>query len=58
MKARIVLDAIAAAALAGAAAVADLVTGRDPARRAHPTTADADALAAKLIDQQRRGERP
>lgn len=58
MNARILLDAIAAATTAGAAAIADRLTGRDPARRAHPTAADAERLADKLIEQQRRGERP
>lgn len=51
MKARIIADAIAAAATAGAAAVVDRLTGRDPARRAHPTAGDAERLADKLIEQ-------
>lgn len=58
MKARILLDALTAAATAGAATVADKLTGRDPARRARPTSSDALRLADRLIDQQRRGQRP
>lgn len=47
MKARIVAAAIAAAT----SAAIDLLTGRDPARRAQPTAADAERLADKLIAQ-------
>lgn len=52
MKARsTIAGAIAAAATAATAAAVDLLTGRDPARRAQPTAADAEQLADKLIAQ-------
>lgn len=58
MKARLLADALRAAVTAGAAATLDRLTGRDPAHRARPTARDAEQLADRLIDQQRRGERP
>ena len=58
MKVSLFLDAIAAATTAGRDAIADRIAGRDPARRAGSPIAQPDRLAGKLIDQQKRGQRP
>lgn len=55
MKARIIRDAIAAAAIA----IADVVTNRHTAHPTDRTTiAEPERLADKLTEQRDRGERP
>ncbi|MEU7591271.1 hypothetical protein AB0A95_33865 [Micromonospora sp. NPDC049230] len=57
LKAGIIRDAITAATSAIADAIADRRAGRSPTQT-QTTIAEPDRLAAKLIEQRDRGERP